>query len=102
MGPDGVSQKLETMMRILADLSNRVQAMEEHQKQKAVSPTASPSTSHLVKRRVLRHQPSPISEPDMAEEVRQMVPKRMSQVPLFTSLTTDKNSTSEEDQPAPH
>ena len=33
-----VSQKLETMIQMLADLFHRVQATEEHQKQKAAFP----------------------------------------------------------------
>ena len=66
IGQDGVSQKLEIMMRILADLSTRMQAMEEHQKQKVASPTASPSTSHRDKRRPTRHHPSPIPNSNLA------------------------------------
>ena len=88
-------------MRMLSDLSSRVQTMEEHQKQQAASPTASRSTSHSIRRRTTRHQPTPIPELELTEEVRQSMVKRMREVPPFTSPTTDEDSMSEEEQPAP-
>ena len=100
IGQDRSSQQLETMMSVLADLSRRVQAMEEHQKQMAASNTATASTSHPY-RRGMSCQPFSIREPELVDEVWQRVAKVMRQVPLFTLTTTDEDSTSEEEQSAP-
>ena len=93
---DEVLQKLEAMMWMLVDLSSRVQAMEDQQREGAVSPTVSSSTSHPIRR--TRHQLSPTLELDLSEEVitsRQMVTKRMRQLPIFTGPTTDEDVTSD-------
>ena len=44
-GKDGVSHQLKTMMKMLVNLSKMVQATKSQQREKAVSLTASPSTS---------------------------------------------------------
>ena len=62
--------KLAMMMNMLIDLSSRVQATKDHQREKAASPGAIPSTSHPSRRRAARYQPSPNQEPDLSEEVR--------------------------------
>ena len=46
---DELSQKIQAMMRMLADLSNRVKATEDQQREVVVSPTVSPSSSHPIR-----------------------------------------------------
>ena len=70
---DRMSQKLETMMEMLVDLSHRIQAIEYQQMEKAASPTAlaSPSTSHADRRwTVVQCHPSLTHEPDLCEAAR--------------------------------
>ena len=104
MGIDGVSQTLEAMMRI--DAVRLIQLGTGHGREPeavhAASLTASPSTSYSIRRRATRRQPSHVLEPDLAEDVRQSVAKRMREVSLFTSPTTDEDSMSEDEQSAPH
>ena len=64
---------MEMMIRMLVDLSNRFQATEDKQKEKAASPTVSPPTFFPNRRRAVRRQPSPTHEPDLFETMRQMV-----------------------------
>ena len=97
---DVVSQKLDIMMNMLIDLSRRIQATEDHQREMAASPAASPPTSHPGRRRARRHQPWPTEERDLPRKVRQMVAKRLRQYPIITVPITDEEATSEEKQPA--
>ena len=66
---DIVSQKLD-MMNMLIDLSSRVQAIEDQEREQAASPAARPSTSHPGRRWATTYQPSPAQELALSEEVR--------------------------------
>ena len=83
------------LIRILADLTSRKQAMEDQQREVEASVTVSPSTSHPITR--ARCQLSPTQEPDMTEEVRRRVAKRMRQLPVLTGATTDEDTTSDKE-----
>ena len=84
---------------MLVDLYSRVQDMEERKWEVATSPTVSPSTSCPARMRARCH-PSPTQEPDLFNEVRQWVAKRMRQLPIITATTTDEDATSDEESPA--
>ena len=47
---DEIGQKLEQLMKMVFDLSSRVQVTEDHQREAGMSPTSSPSTSCPVRR----------------------------------------------------
>ena len=84
----------------MKDLSSRIEAMEDHQKEMESSPT-SLNTSRTARKRA-NHRGSPNLDQDVAEEVCRHVAKRMRQMPVYSGATAEEDSTSEvEDQPAP-
>ena len=100
LGQDEFAQKIEVMMRRPTDLTSRVQATEDQQREVAASPSDSQSTSHPVRRRA-RCQLSPSQEPDLSDEVRQRIAKRMRQLPIFTGATPDEDPSMDEKPLAP-
>ena len=90
------------MTNMLIDLSSSVQATEDHQREKVTSPAASPSAPFPSIRRATRCHPAPTQErglPDRGGETEEA--KRLRELPIITTPTTDNDTTSEEDQMAP-
>ena len=112
-GHDELSQKLEVMLRMLVDLSSRVQATKDQQMEVVASPTASPSTSRpdgrraakcqlpltaspvtfRPSRRAAKSQPSLNQKLDLPNEVRHRVAKMLRQLSIMTATTTDEDTT---------
>ena len=93
---DDVSQKLDALAKAVTDLSKRVEAMEEHQKEGGASPLNSPSTSRP--RRRVKHQETPDKTPEMAEEVHRRVAKRLRELPAYYEATSEEEYTSDDEE----
>ena len=98
-GQDPVSQKLETIMTMLIDLMRRIRATENHVREKVTTspishyflgqPTDGPCSSSV-----------PLQEPDLSKAVRERVAKRLQQLPMMGTTTTDRDSSVKEEHPA--
>ena len=91
---DWVSEKLDTVMRTLTDLSGQMkdlsghmEATEDHHREVKVSP-AILKTSNPARRRS-RPQAWPNPHHDVAEEVHRWIAKRMRQLPAYSWATAE-------------
>ena len=103
---DDVSQKLDALVKVVADLSRWVRSTEEHQRKGEASLTICIAVLPplLISRWRDRHQAlrDMDHDPDVADEVHRHVVKRMMQVTAYTGATNDGDSMyDEEEQLAP-
>ena len=92
---DDFSPKLAALVKVVTDHSTRVADSEDRQRQGLIASTTSPLTS--LPRQRARHYGELAPFPDVSEEVRRRVARRMRQVQADTGPTTEGDTSDDDD-----
>ena len=96
-----MAQKMDSMVKMLLDLSHCLKSSKTQQRDRTASPLVSLPTSRTDRRRAC-NQMTPIYNRDLSEAVRRRVAQRLWQLLLGKEATSDEGSTSKEGQKTNH